>query len=126
MCPVGIWALVPSEKLSPDADKAKKYDSAKYKQYITQDFESHWVFVDIEVFMKNVLHIPDNWKELWGPTINRIKSRPDFLMAHLDYSRQCDTESLKETLGTRAQIPTGHIVNTLRAQATCDSNMPSD
>ena len=30
------------------------------------------------------------------------------------------------SLGTRAQIPTGHIVNTLRAQATCDSNMPSD
>ena len=31
-----------------------------------------------------------------------------------------------ETLGTRAQIPTGHIVNTLRTQATCDSNVPSD
>jgi len=30
------------------------------------------------------------------------------------------------SLGTKAQIPTGHIVNTLRAQATCDSNMPSD
>ena len=30
------------------------------------------------------------------------------------------------TLGTRAQIPTGHIVKTLRAQATCDSNVPSD
>jgi len=32
----------------------------------------------------------------------------------------------QKTLGTRAQIPTGHIVNTLRAQATCDFNMPSD
>ena len=31
-----------------------------------------------------------------------------------------------QTLGIRAQIPTGHIVNTLRGQATCDSNMPSD
>ena len=35
-------------------------------------------------------------------------------------------EQTKETLGTRAQIPTGHIVNTLRAQATCNSNVPSD
>ena len=30
------------------------------------------------------------------------------------------------TLGTRAQIPTGHMVKTLRSQSTCDSNMPSD
>ena len=37
---------------------------------------------------------------------------------------RADTQNF--TLGTRAQIPTGHIVNTLRAQATCDSNVPSD
>ena len=30
------------------------------------------------------------------------------------------------TLGTGAQIPTGYIVKTLRAQSTCDSNVPSD
>jgi len=30
------------------------------------------------------------------------------------------------TLGTRAQIPTGYMVKTLRAQSTCDSNVPSD
>ena len=29
------------------------------------------------------------------------------------------------TLGTRAQIPTGYMVKTLRSQSTCDSNMPS-
>ena len=29
-------------------------------------------------------------------------------------------------LGTRAQIPTGYMVKTLRSQSTCDSNMPSD
>ena len=33
---------------------------------------------------------------------------------------------LEITLGTRAQIPTGHMVKTLRSQSTCDSNMPSD
>ena len=31
-----------------------------------------------------------------------------------------------KTLGTRAQIPTGYMVKTLRSQSTCDSNMPSD
>ena len=30
------------------------------------------------------------------------------------------------TLGTRAQIPTGYMVKTLKSQSTCDSNMPSD
>ena len=34
--------------------------------------------------------------------------------------------SLTLTLGTRAQIPAGHMVKTLRSQSTCDSNMPSD
>jgi len=32
----------------------------------------------------------------------------------------------RQTLGTGAQIPTGYMVKTLRAQSTCDSNMPSD
>ena len=31
-----------------------------------------------------------------------------------------------QTLGTGAQIPTGYMVKTLRAQSTCDSNVPSD
>ena len=35
-----------------------------------------------------------------------------------------DLKSL--TLGTRAQIPTGYMVKTLRSQSTFDSNMPSD
>ena len=33
---------------------------------------------------------------------------------------------LSFTLGTRAQIPTGYMVKTLRSQSICDSNMPSD
>ena len=32
----------------------------------------------------------------------------------------------QESLGTRAQIPTGYMVKTLRSQSTFDSNMPSD
>jgi len=30
------------------------------------------------------------------------------------------------SLGTGAQIPTGYMVKTLRAQSTCDFNVPSD
>ena len=53
------------QKLNPNADQIQRYDSAKYEQYIVQDFERHRVFVDIDVFMKHVLHVPEDWKELW-------------------------------------------------------------
>jgi len=74
--------------------------------------ESHRVFVDIEVFMKNVLHVPDNWKELWGPIIDGIKSHPKFLMAYLDYSHQCDIEGLEERFY-------GPLVDMTNAILTC-------
>ena len=51
-----------------------------------QDFKYHRVFVDIEVFMKHVLHVPEDWRELWGETIKNIKCNPAFLFAHLNYS----------------------------------------
>ena len=39
---------------------------------------------------------------------------------------EVEGSQLEYTLGTRAQIPTGYMVKTLRSQSTCDSNMPSD
>ena len=84
------------KKLSPDPDQSPKYDRAKYEEY--KDLESHRVFVDIEVFMKHVLHVPENWRELWGQSIERIKRDEAFLMAYLDYSSQCETEGPEERL----------------------------
>jgi len=43
-----------------------------------------------------------------------------------DHNTNTNLPGTPHTLGTRAQIPTGYIVKTLRAQSTCDSNMPSD
>ena len=84
------------QKMSPDTDQTPKRDSTKYEQYIAQDFEHHRVFVDIDVFMKHVLHVPENWKELWGRTIRRIKRDRVFSTAHWDYSRQCGTRGVQE------------------------------
>jgi len=83
-------------KLEPDADQAQKYDSAKYEQYISQDFERHRVFVNIDVFMKNVLHVPENWKDLWGPTIDHIKHHEKFSSLHLEYARRCGVRGIQE------------------------------
>jgi len=66
-----------------------KLKSSKYEEYIVQDFERHRVFVDIDVFMKNVLHVPDNWKELWKKTIEDIKRDQAFMNPHLYYCAEC-------------------------------------
>jgi len=39
--------------------------------------------------MKNVPHVPEDWKELRGRTIRRTKRDKVFSAAHWDYSRQC-------------------------------------
>ncbi|KAF9647593.1 hypothetical protein BDM02DRAFT_3116822 [Thelephora ganbajun] len=49
------------QKLQPDTDWPPKYDSTKYEQYIIQGFEHHRIFVDIDVFMKHVLHVSKVW-----------------------------------------------------------------
>ena len=79
------------------ADEAKRYDSSKYEEYIVQDFERHRVFVDIDVFMKHVLHVPDNWKDLWGETIRQIERDAAFSISYMDYSIQCSIQGAEET-----------------------------
>jgi len=71
-------------------------DSAEHDQYIAQDFKRHRVFVDIDVFMENVLHVPKNWKELWGPTINDIKHNEKFSSPHRKYTSMCGARGLLE------------------------------
>jgi len=97
-------------KLGADTDKPKKYNCDKYEQYIAQDFERHRVFVDIDVFMKHVLHVPENWEELWGRTIRQIKRDRDFAKAIWDYTRHCGTQGVQEQTFYQ---PLVHIANTI-------------
>jgi len=84
-------------KLRQPKDRPEKCKSSKYEEYIIQDFENHRVFVDIDVFMKHVLHVPDDWKEQWGRTIRRIKRDGNFSIAYLEYSRECEIPGAGET-----------------------------
>ena len=83
-------------KLRPDADQARKYSSEKYEQYIVQDFERHRVFVDIDVFMENVLHVPNDWRKKWGGEITKIKHDSTFVAALMSYTDQCNTSGALE------------------------------
>ena len=76
-------------KLELDPDQPRALNSAKYEEFLTQDFERHRVFVDIDVFMERVLHVPSNWKEEWGSTIEAVKGDQLFNAAFQDYSKMC-------------------------------------
>jgi len=97
-------------KLEPDTDQAKKYGTTKYEQYIAQDLERHRVFVNIDVFMKNVLHVPDNWKKLWGPAINHIKHSKKFSSPHWEYTRKCGTKGILERQIYKPLVEMGNAI----------------
>jgi len=98
------------QKLQLDTDKNQTYDVDKYEEFITQDFERHRVFVDIDVFMKHVLHVPENWKGLWGRTIRQIKRDGVFSTAHWDYYRQCATRGVKESDFYKPLVDMGNAI----------------
>ena len=107
--PIALGTAV-RQRLELNTDRIRKYDIANYEQYILQDFERHRVFVDIDVFMKNVLHVPENWKDLWGRTIRRIKRDKVFSTAHWDYSRQCGTQGVQEWRFYKPLVDMGNAI----------------
>ena len=97
-------------RLEPDTDEPRKYGAIKYEQYIAQDFERHRVFVDIDVFMENVLHVPTNWKELWGPTIETIKLDKGFSRACTLYTSECEQGNGGETRFYKPLVDMGNAI----------------
>jgi hypothetical protein len=77
-------------KLGPEEESPARHTSSTYEEYLTEDFNHHRVFIGMETFMTHVLRIPDDWKEVWGPTIEQIKRSPGFLIAHETYFACCD------------------------------------
>jgi hypothetical protein len=77
------------QKQEGDTDRVEKFNRADYDDYIREDLNSR-VFVDFEVFMKHVLHVPDNWKTEWGPAIEAVKADPDFKNHHKEYCERCN------------------------------------
>ena len=71
-----------------DTDQVDEYDCADYEDYIREDLSSR-VFVDYEVFIKHVLHVPDDWKTRWGPAIKMVKADAEFEAHHKEYRGMC-------------------------------------
>ena len=105
-------------------DQAQEYDSTVYDQYIVRDFEHYRVFVDINAFMKHVLHVPENWKELWGPIIGRIKRDNVFLAALWDYSRRCGTQEVQEQIFYKPLVDMGNVILNFSEPSSDDTIKP--
>jgi len=86
------------QKHEGDTDRVEKYVRADYDAYIREDLGSR-VFVDFEVFMKHVLHVPDKWETDWGPAIEAVKASSEFDKHHKEYCKRCkDQDSVEKAL----------------------------
>jgi len=91
--PVTIAGLTPNargaavrRKQEGDTDRVDRYDCGDYEEYIREDLSCR-VFVDYEVFMKYVLHVPADWETEWGPTIAAVNANANFKKHYKAYCR---------------------------------------
>ena len=75
-----------------DTDSVEGYTRDDYDDYIREDLRSR-VFVDFEVFMKHVLHVPDDWKTKWGPAVDAVKADRNFEQHLEGYGKHCNDSS---------------------------------
>ena len=111
------------QRLRRAADQPQKCESSKYEQYIVQDFERHRVFVDIDVFMKHVLHVPENWQELWGRTIRRIKRDTTFSIPYWSYCRQCEKSDVEESTFYKPLVDMANAILDFSAKDSPDESV---
>ena len=78
-----------------DMDKDVRYKREDYDDYIREDLHGR-VFVGFDAFIRSVLHVPDNWKDVWGPAIAAVKANERFTECHTEYCQRCNQPGLPE------------------------------
>ena len=76
-------------KQEDDADRFDGHNHEEYQEYTLEDLGQQ-VFIDFEVFLKRALHVPENWREEWGPVIETVKASEEFNTLHKEYCDLCD------------------------------------
>jgi len=80
-----------------NTDRVDGYARGDYEEYVREDLKSR-VFVDFEVFMKSVLHVPKDWSTKWKSIIEAIRADPEFQKYHKEYFERCDGSATREVL----------------------------
>lgn len=112
------------QKHEGDTDRVEKFNCADYSDYIREDLGSR-VFVDFEVFMKHVLHVPNDWKTRWGSVIEMVKADPDFHRHHKAYCDRCDDPGSHEKAFYRPLMDTANAVLRVLPQTLSNGTSPS-
>jgi hypothetical protein len=103
-----------------DVDSVEEFDWSDYDSYIREDLRNR-VFVDSEVFMKHVLHVPDDWRTTWGPAIEAAKVDLDFKRHHEEYCSRCDEfGSQEETFYGPLMETANAVLEVLSRPVFCD------
>jgi len=90
---------------------------------ILREFEYHRVSVDIDVFMEHVLHVPENWRELWRRTIMRIKRDETSLISCWDHRRECEIQGAEESKFYRPLVDMANAVLDFLAKDSLDESV---
>ena len=83
------------QKQDGNTDRVDGYNCEEYEEYVREDLSCR-VFVDYEVFMKYVLHAPEDWKTKWGPALDAVKANWKFNKYHKEYCGLCDRNGTPE------------------------------
>ena len=103
-----------------DPEQVYGYKRDEYDEYIHEDLSSR-VFVDFDVFMKSVLHVPDDWKTLWGPAIEAVKEDPNFYGCHERYHWLCSDPRPAETSFYESLMKTANAALDVLSQPKLES-----
>ena len=78
------------------------------------------MFVDFEVYMKHVLHAPDDWKTRWGPAIEATKTDFEFRKYHEEHRRHCGKSGSQEASFYEPLMNTAEAVLDVLSRPTSD------
>ena len=108
-----------------NTDRVDGYKRDEYDDYVREDLRSR-VFIDFEVFMKSVLHVPTDWKEEWKSMIEAVKKDSAFTQFRERYRQCCeDSKSLEEEFYEPLMETANAVLNVLsQLEFPKDSGIP--
>jgi len=73
-----------------DCEEDEESDRVEYddEEHVRKDLRRR-VFVDYDVFMKYVLHVPEDWETKWRPPLDVVKADANFNKYYENYCGLC-------------------------------------
>ena len=100
------------KKVEGNSDRVDNYKCSDYDEYIHHDLRNR-VFVDFEVFLKSVLHVPADWKTLWKSDIEAVRKDDRFGEHYNKYRQRCEMEKPGEQSFYKPLMDTANAVLTV-------------